>query len=175
MEVRVIKASEPPKNNKINVPLSAAIGGVSGYALKYALPVTLEDLNEFTNHQYQQFLDEKTAKTRKNFLKNIEAEAKKTPDNKAIDIFIKSQSKDQNVAKAAFKERKNLPKETLKQLTEIRNNLASKIKVARQTETFLLSSSAKNARPASIFVVPGVILGLVFAFIYNVIGDMRNG
>ena len=43
MEVRVIRASEPSKPKKLNVPLSAAIGGVSGYALKYALPVTVED------------------------------------------------------------------------------------------------------------------------------------
>ena len=64
MEVRVIKASEPSKNNKINIPLSAAIGGVSGYALKHALPVTIEDLNEFTNHQYQKMIEEKTTKTR---------------------------------------------------------------------------------------------------------------
>ena len=65
MEVRVIKASEPSKNNKINIPLAAAIGGVSGYALKHALPVTIEDLNEFTNHQYQKMIEEKTTKTRK--------------------------------------------------------------------------------------------------------------
>ena len=64
MEVRVIKASEPSKNNKINIPLAAAIGGVSGYALKHALPVTIEDLNEFTNHQYQKMIEEKTTKTR---------------------------------------------------------------------------------------------------------------
>ena len=175
MEVRVIRASEPSKNNTINVPLSAAIGGVSGYALKYALPVTTEDLNEFTNHQYQNIINEKTAKTRKNFLKSIKAEAQKAPDNKVLDIFIKSQSKDKEVAKQALAQRKTLPETALKELAEIRNNLASKIKVARQTTTYLLSSSAKNARPASIFVVPGVILGMVFAFIYNVIGDMRNG
>ena len=175
MEVRVIKASEPSKNNKINIPLAAAIGGVSGYALKHALPVTIEDLNEFTNHQYQKMIEEKTTKTRNKFLKSVEKEAKRAPENKALDIFIKSQSEDKEIAKQALKERKNLPKEALKQLTEIRNNLASKIKVARQTTTFLLSSSAKQARPASIFVVPGVILGMVFAFIYNVIGDMRNG
>lgn len=48
MEVRVIKASEPSKNNKINIPLSCGIGGVSGYALKHALPVTIE---EFKNLQ----------------------------------------------------------------------------------------------------------------------------
>lgn len=99
-------------------------------------------------------IEEKTTKTRNKFLKDIEKEAKKAPENKALDIFIKSQSKDKEVAKQALKERKNLPKETIKQLTEIRNNLASKIKVARQTTTFLLSSSAKQARPASIFVVP---------------------
>ena len=76
MEVRVIKASEPSKNNKINIPLAAAIGGVSGYALKHALPVTIEDLNEFTNHQYQKMIEEKTTKTRNKFLKGIEEEAK---------------------------------------------------------------------------------------------------
>ena len=92
-----------------------------------------------------------------------------------LDLFIKSQSKDKNVVKEAREAQKTLSKEAITQLAEIRNNLASKIKVARRTTTYLLSSSAKNARPASIFMVPGVILGLVFAFAYNVIGDMRNG
>lgn len=181
MEVRVIKTSEPREQKKINVIAAGAVGAVSGFAVKYALPVSKEEINEFTDFQFRNIVNQKGLEAKKAELAELSREYKLKPEL-ALDLFLKS--KEECNAKTEWARRRVLitnrgdirkaTPEIRKKINEYARTVASKVKTARSSTEYLLASSAKDARPVAGFVVPGIILGIVVAFVYNVIGKFRE-
>lgn len=181
MVVRVVSISEPKESKKVSTPLMAVLGGMAGYSLKYAIPLSKTEINEATDFQYQNIINQKGFEAKKAELEELALLLKKKPDP-ALDTFLKSKIK-LNV-NSGFTEtkdfktsrelcRKGAP-ELVSRIREYAHGVAVKVKIARSSTKFLLDSSIKNSRPASVFVVPGVVLGVIGAFVYNVIGKFRE-
>lgn len=174
MEVRVIKAPEPRKPKQVSIPLIAAAGGVTGYALKYALPLGLDEINEATNGQYKKQLRKSVVDARNSEIQEIKNILAKEPANKAADLFIKCKSEIPDVRNAARLEIKNAAPKLKNEIKEFAHAVSVKGKVAYNSTKLLLDASIKHNRVTSFFVVPGIVLGVVGGFVYNVIGKFKD-
>lgn len=172
MQVCVIKNSEP-KN--ISIPKTATIGGMLGLAVRQFLPAQQGEIDTFLFNQADTLKRDSSNTAIKEFIKDIKLKHNKNPENQVYDLFIKSkEAKSTKEIKYLRNIIKNTPVEIQEQIATLRNNLASKIYAARQLSKTNIQNAVKQSRPVWAYLLPGIALGSIGAFVYNVIGTITE-
>lgn len=174
MEVRVINNTEPKKAQKVNIPIAAAVGGLGGYAIKHTLPLGIKEINDYTGGNYNNEIRKSASRAKQSELDALRNYIKNKSKTDAMDMFLRSKSADKEVAKQARKEIQKSPRAVRAQINDVASAIAKKVKLAAKSKKYLLDSGIKNDRPSSIFIVPGIALAVVSAFVYNVIGRFKD-
>lgn len=170
MQVCVIKNTEP-KN--ISIPMTATIGGATGLALRQFLPAQKGEVDTFLFNQAGSLKRDSSNTAIKEFIKDIKQKLNNNPENRAYDLFVKSkEAKSIKESKYIKNVIKDAPKEIQEQIATLRSNLASKIYAARQLSQANIKNAVKQSRPIWAYLLPGVAIGTIGAFVYNVIGTI---
>ncbi len=178
MEVQSVNMAEPKRQPKrASILLTAAAGGGLGYGLKRFLPVGEEELAQVKGIGYKDELLKLNEKAQNQEIRDLRKHFRKNPfenSKKAFDTFRKMQSTD-TVVKANGENIYNKGTESLKKAVDA---IKAQVKAAgAKVEAKQLSDYIKEARmkrPGYVYAVPGIILGVVGAFVYNVIGKFRD-
>ena len=184
MQVCVIKNTEP---KRASLPLTGAFCGLVGYTLKHSLPIEVDEYNNYYPNKTATLVDRNMKVARQEAIENIATAARK--GNLAADLFVRKMNAEDEIKVSPTQEllneeKKNLDgiKEQIKNATpEIKDaishytaQVAEKVKDAKQASGTLMEAAIKSKRPTSLYVIPGVVLGVAGAFVYNVIGAIRE-
>ena len=172
MQVCVIKNQEP-KNSSI--PLMTVAGGVTGLAIRQFLPAQQNEIDTFLFNQSDTLKRSSINNTIKDFMQNIKQQHQKDSNNLVLDLFIKRrEAKDFNSLKLAKLSIKNSSEEVKNRISKLRTELATKILASRQLSQSTIENATKQARPIWAFLLPGMAIGALSAYIYNVIGTIKD-
>ena len=165
MAVNAIQKNEN-KSQHVSIIKSAAIGGLSGYALKYILPIMPHEKNE----RFDSFLSELKNQVRETKLKEIDAIRNSQTKTLAADKFISLVDKNE-VKISKIKALKGpLSGQVMGIITQI-NDKGREVKACGK-ET--LTALTKHIRPAGTFVTLGASVAVFAAFIHNTLGKFSE-
>ena len=164
MSVNAVRQNE-------NTPASylkyLALGAVSGYALKYALPLTAQEKDENFNAELNKI------KARAESIKQKEfEEIRRTPNphSIAVDTFLRM-----------FKEKKlneselqKLPEDLFSKVMDLKTRVDSKAQEVLYTDLANLKIVTKRLRPTSTFIIAGAAIGGAFALIRNILKNSHT-
>ena len=175
MQVCTIKNTEP-KN--VSIPLTATIGGTMGLALRQFLPAQSGEIDTFLFNQADTLKRDATNTAIKEFMNDLKQKLKKDPTNKPLDMFIRSREaktrEDIWGTRQGIKNNSNASKEFANEINKIKKALFQKIKASRQLSEANIINATKQARPIWAYLLPGIALGSIGAFVYNVIGTITE-
>lgn len=147
-------------NSRTSYVKAAAIGALTGYSLKYLLPVTPQEKDE----NFKTELKAVKASAKKVKSAQIETIRKSKNKSSATDTFIRMYDNKKLTPAQINKLNKPLKKELFETIKKI--NKAGRIKKANARET--LTALTKHIRPTSVFVITGLAFGLVIAIFNNI-------
>lgn len=143
---------------------SMAIGAMSGYVLKWALPVSSSEKDEIYNSELAQIqLNAKKAG-------EYEIEAIKKEPHEGIDEFIKLS----NEGQLDYNEIKNIKEPLYSKIKDLFARVSEKIEETKYIGEQKLTFFTKGIRPASAFIFIGTGIGLTIALINNIIQNAKN-
>lgn len=184
MQVCVIKNTEP---KRASLPLTGAFCGLVGYTLKHNLPVDMGEIETFYPNKSATLVDRNVKVVKQECLENIATMARK--GNLAADLFVQKVNAENAIKVSPSKEALSAAKKNLDNIKnqiknaspEIRDaiahystQIAERIKSAKDVSSSILEAAIKSKRSTSFYVVPGVVLGIAGAFVYNVIGAIKE-
>jgi len=165
MTVNAIQKNEY-KSQKMSYLKSAAIGGLSGYALKYALPIMKHEKDD----RYNSYLDELKNKVKESKLNAVEAIRNSQNKTLATDSFISLFDKNEVKMSKIKALESPLSSQVLGIVTQI-NDAGREVKACGK-ET--LKALTKHIRPTKTFVAVSAGIAVTTAFIYNTIGKLSE-
>ena len=175
MEVLAIKNSEP-KN--VSIPLTMTAGGAAGLALRHFIPVWEPEMDTFMFNKSESIKQDNAYAAKKSFVKSVQEKFKKEPENKSFQLFLDwVNAKTEKAVQAAENKISKAPQNIQNAVTDLRNDLSVKIQAAKNLTEANIKNAAKQARSVSGFLLPGIALGALAGYAYNVIGtisDNRN-
>ncbi len=172
MPVCVIKNTEP---RNTSIPISLALGSASGLALRQFLPVYKPEIDTVMFDQTDAIISDSVSNAKNKYLSAIKKSIRREPDNPALKLFIKQYyTKKHADLKAVKQEIKNAPQKIQKKITSLRNEMAAKVRAARNLTDSNIKSAVKQARSVWAFLLPGAALGLLGGYIYNIIGAIKE-
>ena len=171
MQVCVIKNTEP-KN--VSIPLTAAAGGAVGLGLRYLLPVSKQEIDDVMFYQSDVIKQNHANEVKKNFMENISKQFKNDPDTAKSLFWEIANAKTAKAVKEAKTKIKNSPKEIQDAVAKLRKDLAMQLQASRNLTNANIKNAVKQARSIWAFLLPGVALGALGAYVYNVIGTIRE-
>lgn len=164
MAIDAVKNNTPKK--KTNCFNSTVIGGVTGYALKWIIPITKSEKDK-------SYLDELSLinmNSKKVRLEEIESIKKNLHKIPGADTFIKLNEQ----SKLCYREinKLNFPlRDNVEELFDRVNKAASEFKI--EGERFL-KLKTKDIRPTRAFIALGAAIGLFTALIRNVSKEIKK-
>lgn len=155
-----VNSIENNNTKRVSYVGSMAVGAMAGYALKWAIPLTSQEKDgsykqnmSEARHTYWQKREQEIEA-----LKNI----KEKPDG--ADEFIKLHDEKRLTYTEIKKAEQPLQDKLLGLLNKVNDSARTSKKESR--EAFVLHT--KKMRPASTFIILGIVTGLLYALIYNV-------
>ena len=189
MSVSVVNNTEP-KN--VNIFKTAMIGGAAGLALKYAKPVTKNEVDTVLFGESDVIRANNIKQARKNVISDIVKMYSKEQKNDALNLFLErtnasirysnaldagnSTAKKEAVelAKAAKEKIKAAPQAVQNEIKEMTKKVINKVRAARLLSENAIKNAVKQSRPFPAYILPGVALGALCGYIYNVIGTISE-
>lgn len=161
-----VNAVQNNNNSTMSYKKSIAVGAITGYALKWALPITPQekDLN-YTLELNRAKAEAKLAKTNE-----LSAIINAKPKTKAIDTFSKLHS----THKLTQEEIAKLPESLRAQVTALKARPSFKFKEAFKIGLNKAIVITKGIRSKGIFITTGAVVALAYAFTHNVIKGMAT-
>lgn len=158
MSVNVVRRNDEPHTSYLK---SAALGALTGYALKYMLPLTPQEKDD----TYVNSLKELRDKAKNIRLAEIEAIRKKESKSEAEKVFLKiyDAKKLKNIGD------QNLSENLLSKVIEIRAKVNKDALRALDHGKKTLEALTKSIRPTSVFVPIGAAIGILAAFGNNIL------
>lgn len=99
----------------------------------------------------------------------------KNPDDKALDLFVKrAQVKDAKESAQIKEQIQQAPKAVRKQVKVFIEDMAVKMRAAKNLTDANIKNAVKQKRSISAFLLPGIALGALGAYVYNVIGTISE-
>ena len=184
MQVCVIKNTEP---KRASLPLTGAFCGLVGYTLKHNLPIEMGEIEAFYPNKSATLVDRNVKVVKQEAIENIATMARK--GNQAADLFIKKVDAENAIKVSPSKEAIIIAKKNLDNIrNQIKNaspeikdaiahystQIAERIKSAKDVSSTVLEAAIKANRSTSLYVIPGIVLGVAGAFVYNVIGAIKE-
>lgn len=173
MPVCVIKNSEP---KSISIPATAMVGGATGLALRHFIPAQQEEIDTFLFNQSDSLKKDSTKQAINEFMNDLRNRLRKDPSNKPLDMFIRSRdaqgAEEVWGARQGIKNNSKASKEFADEINKIKKDLIQKIKASRRLSSANIANTTKQARPVWAFLLPGVALGALAGYVYNVIGTI---
>lgn len=157
MAVSAVKNSDRPK--RISYLESTVAGILTGYALKYILPVTSQEKDEHYIAALKTI--KKDAKAAK--LEEI-AEIKKNPSAPCSDIFLKMHNNQELKISKIKSLKESSARHVLNIITRINNNAREAMNIEKRA----LIAKTKDIRPTHIFIIIGGAIGLLIATTVNI-------
>ena len=158
MTVNAIKTNES-KPKHASYLKAAALGGLCGYTLKHALPVTPQEKDEY----FDKFLEDLKKQTNETKQKEINAIRNSQNRTLAEDKFISLVDKNE-VKMSKIKEiQEPLASQVMDIITKI--NDKGRATIASSKEVY--KAVTKYIRPANTFIALGAGIALAGAFLYN--------
>ena len=186
MSVSVIKSTEP-KN--ANIYTAAAVGAAMGVGVRRFLPVYQPEMDAVLFGEFSEIKENNIKQARKFAMNNILKVSKdKKTNKKAVELLLERmqasakyyQAQEQQnekakkaaveLAKKAKEKIKKAPKKVKEELAILSQRALNLLKASRLLSDDAVKSAVKNQRPYGSFILPGVALGLLSAFVYNVVG-----
>ena len=152
--------------NKANIFHYAITGGLTGYAAKYALPITDKERldNDYSGYvkRARSQLSEEMAEFREAIQKDA---VKKDAASKIfVDTFVPNQECEQILESKAFKSAKQTVKDDVKLLVDQYNLLKSN---GEKNAKIMFDTAVKGLRSVNTFLGVGVLAGLTVALAKN--------
>ena len=152
------------------------------------LPIEMDEVDAFYPNKSATLVDRNIKVVKQECLENIAAIAR-NDKNPAADLFIRKVNAEEAVRMSPSQEAMAAAKQNLRNIkNEIKNaapeiktsishyagQIAERVKSAKTISTTVLGDAIKANRSTSLYVLPGVVLGIAGAFVYNVIGAIRE-
>lgn len=154
------------KSPSVSYIKSAVIGGLTGYTLKYVLPITKEEKDDF----YKSFLEKMHKEVTEAKAKEIEAIRNTKSRTLAEDAFISIV--DKHGVKTS--EIKRLKEPLAFDVMKIVSKINEKGKEVKTYEKEVFKAITKRIRPTRTFVGIGVTAALATAFARNVVKKLSE-
>ena len=161
MAVSAIGKNDNTNSGNISYLKSIAVGVLTGYSLKYILPVTLQEKDEHFNAA----LNGIKTKAKEAKLQEIEAIKQIKPKTKEADTFIKMH--DSNKLSLSEIKKDN---DVIKLIKKI-NAKSRNIKIQGRKA---LNGATKAIRPTGVFLVTGAVVGFAVALTCNILNIMAT-
>ena len=147
MQVCVIKNTEP---NKVSIPTSGLIGGLAGYALKYQLPINMNEMDTFFPSKTRQL-----SSTQVDALSSEEFSILKgCANDEAVALFVKRlKAKTTEQVKHAEEAIKNSSDKMQKLIKDLSIKYNSIDKNTVNSMNKILEASIKDSRYSSIYII----------------------
>lgn len=190
MSVSVIKSTEP-KN--ANIFLATTAGAAVGVGARHLLPVWQSEVDSVLFGEYSRIKDYHVNQAKKQAMNEVANVAKKSSFSKiaqklfiermnASEKFTLAQQKNDvamkkkaiELAKKAKISIKMAPDKVKKEIAILTNRAINNFKAARLLSEDAIKSAVKHQRPLKAFALPGAALGLLGAFVYNVVGTINR-
>lgn len=159
MTVNAVRSSEDPHHT--SYLKSFTLGALTGYALKYVLPLTPQEKDD----AYMRRLDAIKNNARNIRLKKIEILRAKESKDKAEELFLKLN----DAGKLKNLGEQNLPEHLLSKVIEIRAKINNSALLVLDKGRRSLVALTKSIRPTGTFILTGAAVGLLIAFGNNII------
>jgi len=139
---------------------AGVIGALTGYSLKYLIPVTSQEKDEF----YNAAVDEIETKAQKSRLEAISSLAPKAkPEIESTDKFIRM-CNNSDLSHAEINAKINLSDNAMNLIHQVNNRGKEISKQGLES----LTATVKSIRPTSVFVITGLSVALVGALAHNI-------
>lgn len=161
MAVGVVQKNDTNKSGRANYLKFAAVGGLTGYALKYILPVTSSEKND---ENYK--IELKKMQADADMTASNEINAMKKFNNKTIveDTFIKLH----DAKKLNVTEINKLSQPLATQVSELYARIFDESEHIIERRTKALTAYTKKIRSSASFVSIGVLAATVGAVVHNI-------
>jgi hypothetical protein len=150
------------QNNKMSYIGAMTIGAVTGYSLKWAIPITSEEKNDGNYSAKLSEIRKKAQKAKEKEVETIKKEAAGIPYG---DEFVKMTENNQ-LDYSKIKDLKGTKQEALMNLFERINDAAKNISHDGIKE---LNAKTKALRSTGTFISLGILTGLLIAAVGNII------
>ncbi len=172
MQVCVVKNTEP-KN--VSIPLTMAAGGTAGLALRYFLPVYQPERDTVMFNQSEEIKRDNFVSAKQAFIEKIKNQFKKDSKNQSLQLFLeRMEAKTSQEAKIAKEKIKNAPAEIKASIDYLKAQMAASIKASRHLTDANIKNAVKQARSVWGYLLPGIALGALAGYFYNVVGTIRE-
>ena len=172
MQVCVIKNTEP-KN--VSIPLTMTAGGIAGLGLRYFMPVYKPEIDTVMFNQSDAIKRDNFETAKKTFIDKAKNLFKKEPENEALKLFLeRMEARTAQEAKIAKEKIKNAPQTVKENVDKLKNVMAAQIKASRHLTEANIKNAVKQARPVWGYLLPGLALGALGGYFYNVVGTIKE-
>lgn len=172
MAVRVIKNTEP-KN--VNILGAAAIGAGAGLAVRQFVAPSKKEIDSVIFSQYEMIKENNIQATKKSVIGVVEKVFSKNPENQELALFLEKAKAETGKQVLEAKKKINAADETIRAKVKILiDDLAGKMRASKNLSESAIKSYVKQKRPISSVILPGLALGALGAFVYNVVGKISQ-
>lgn len=172
MAVRVIKNTEP-KN--VNIISAAAIGAGAGLAVRQFVTPSKKEIDSVIFSQFEMIKENNIQATKKSVIEAAEKIFSKNPENQELALFLEKAKAETGKQAIAIKKKINAADKAVKEKVKILiDDLAGKMRASKNLSESAIKSYVKQKRPISSVVLPGLALGALGAFVYNVVGKISQ-
>lgn len=151
----------PDSPNKVSYLKASAIGALTGYSLKYIIPVTHQEKDE----AYNSALKEIRLKTRKMKAAEVEKIRKSPNKTELTDTFIRMHDSKKLLPSNIRKLKSPLKDDLLDMVKRLNEEARENMAIEKRN----LNAMTKSIRSTAIFVSIGIGAGLLIALVTNII------
>ena len=172
MQVSVINTTEP-KN--VSIPTAMAVGGAAGLAVRYVLPVYKPEMDYVLFNKSDVIKEDNMKAVKKAIIEKAQETFKSDKENEALRLFIKrAKAETTQQIKTAKNAIKKAPQEVQENVKNLVNDLAARMQASKNITIANIKNAVRQQRPYSHFILPGVALGALVAYAYNVVGTIKD-
>lgn len=151
----------PDSPNKVSYLKASAIGALTGYSLKYIIPVTHQEKDE----NYNSALKEIKVKVRKMKAAEVDKIRKSTNKTELTDTFIRMHDSKKLLPSNIRKLKSPLKDDLLDMVKRLNEEARENMAIEKRN----LNAMTKSIRSTAVFVSIGIGAGLLIALVTNII------
>lgn len=190
MAVSIVTINTEPKNTSILK--TAALGGAAGVALRYLKPVSQNEVDTVLFGEFNTLKENSIKSAKKTIMEETAQAISNDRKNKALKLFyerleasskyeLAKENNNKEAQKYAAELANNVKKaiqqsseEVKKEIKALSRKAFNKVKASKFLSESNVKQTVKQSRPVSAFLLPGIFLGALCGYIYNVVGTISK-